>query len=213
MANEKAKFLGRSEEFKIDGLRAIWTDGLFKPQKNDQGVEKYGCTLLWPKTNVALTTKMKQVCEQVALDSWKEKTAQLVQNQLVKLPLLDGDGPQGVSKKTGERRPEYVGHWFIRPQSVNKPTTVDRAVLPAGPDVIYSGCYVNAVVNVYAYDHPKSGLGLSVGLSMVQFARDGERVGGGGGPRDPNEFFEKIPDEGAAPVATQGGAGAGGLFG
>ena len=76
---------------------------------------------------------------------------------------------------------------------------------------MYSGCYVYAVVNAFTWENKEKGKGISFGLSMAQFVKDGENLGGGGA--DPEEFFEVIPDTGDAPASTKSGAGAGGLFG
>jgi hypothetical protein len=54
---------------------------------------------------------------------------------------------------------------------------------------------VYAVVNAYTWDNPKNGKGVSFGVNMVQVAKDGERLGGGG--LDPSAHFEAIPDDGA----------------
>ncbi len=58
----------------------------------------------------------------------------------------------------------------------------------------------------------KKGKGLTFGVDMLQFKDAGDRLGGGGGV-DVEKWAEVIPDEGAAPASTKGGAGAGGLFG
>ena len=77
---------------------------------------------------------------------------------------------------------------------------------------LYSGCFGYAVVNAFTWENKENGKGITFGISMFQKAKDGESLGGGGGG-NPDEFFEKIADEGDAPAETKTGAGAGGLFG
>ena len=45
-------------------------------------------------------------------------------------------------------------------------------------DEVYSGCYANVKVSIYAYNNPKGGKGISAGLVAVQKTKDGARLGG-----------------------------------
>ena len=69
-----------------------------------------------------------------------------------------------------------------------------------------------SVVNAFTWENKENGKGISFGVSMIQKAKDGERLGGGGGV-DVDKWAEKIDDEGEAPAETKTGQGAGGLFG
>jgi hypothetical protein len=212
------------------GMRAAFLN-VFKPQKiEDNGVIKlkYNATLLWPKGNdligFMVDGKQFNVMEEaarVATEQWGDKAGELIKSGVIKSPFLDGDGPQGVSKKTGERHKGFAGHRFIR-ASANEDRKPDltlnvlgadnKLVRATDPNSIYSGCLVNVVVNLYGWEHAKNGKGLSFGLSAVQFAGDGERLGGSGGA-NADSFFEgvKAPDAAAAKAVAEG-AGAGGLF-
>lgn len=201
----------RAEDRKTPIVRlVIFQKQLFEPRANERGVLKYGCTLLFPKS--ADMTDFRRDAEKVALEMWGEtKVKNLVAAGGLKSPFLDGDGPQAVNKKSGQRYEGFAGHTFLRVTANDKPKLYDRNVMPAGPDVIYSGCYGYAVINAFTWEDSRSGCGISFGISMFQFAKDGERLAGG--EPDPEQFFERIADEGAAPAATKTGAGAGGLFG
>lgn len=215
----------RSEDFKLENMRLSFPN-LVKPQQMEEnGVIKlkYNATLLWPKGAQGLglfgktasgeKVDVAALALKVATEQWGEKAAEWIKSGIIKTPFLDGDGPQGVSKKSGERHAGYEGHRFIRTgaNEDRKPKLFDKKLNPVGDaDVLYPGCFVNAVVNMYAWEHPKNGKGLSLGLNLVQFAKDGDRLGGGGANAD--DFFTAIEDEGDAPDSTTGGAGAGGLF-
>lgn len=217
--------MARSEEFKLENMRLSFPN-LVKPQQiEDKGVVKvkYNATLLWPKTAGGLglfgktasgeKLDIASVALKVATEQWGEKAGEWIKNGTIKTPFLDGDGPQGVNKKSGERHAGYEGHRFIRTSANEdrKPRLFDKKLNPVTDlDTLYPGCYVNAVVNMYAWEHPQNGKGLSFGVSLVQFAKDGERLGGGG--VNPSDFLESIDDEGEAPAETTTGAGAGGLF-
>lgn len=59
---------------------------------------------------------------------------------------------------------------------------------PGGQGAPYSGCYVNATIDVWAQDDPKYGKRLNAGLRAVQFLKDGEAFGMT--RTNPNEDFE-----------------------
>lgn len=206
--------MARSDDIKTPLARLAYTDDLFVPRANDKGVKKWGCSLLFPKTTDM--SALHAAALQAAEKEWPGKAAQWIKDQVIKSPFLDGDGPQAVSRKTGERNAGFAGCWFIRTSSGEdyRPKLVDRKILPItskdGP--LYSGAYGYAVVAFWTWEDAKNGKGISCNLSMIQVAKDGERLGGGGGV-DVDKWAEVIPDEGAAPEATKTGAGAAGLFG
>lgn len=65
---------------------------------------------------------------------------------------------------------------------------VDAQCKPVGPDVFYSGCYVNAMLEIYTWDN-KSGKGMSARLTHLQFKRDGEPLGAGSAPATAESVF------------------------
>lgn len=200
----------RSPDLKTPLARIAYADNFFKARAMDEAKKpRFGCTLLIPKS--VDITALKKAAQEASIAEWGDKAATFASSGLIKTPFLDGDGPQAVSKKTGQRHAGHEGHIFIRCASTIQPKAYDQNVLPAGPDVIYSGCYGFAVVHAYTWDDPRNGKGVSFGISMFQFVKDGERMAGG--DADPDSFFEKIPtDSTPAPAATQGGAGAAGFF-
>lgn len=203
----------RSKDVKYGLVRFSFTDGLFKPVKNDKGVESWQCTLLFPKGQDYKV--LQDAALEAAQAEWNDKAIGWIKDETIKNPFLDGDGKQGKSKKTGEPHAGFPGSRFIRVQSgINfRPKLVDRQVLPiTSPEGLYSGCYGYAVVNAFTWENKENGRGISFGISMAQMAKDGERLGGGGAG-SPDEHFEKIADEGDAPASTKDGKGAGGLFG
>lgn len=203
----------RSEDAKTGLVRLAFSDGLFVPQADDFGKKNWTATLLIPKSDgLAMYEKMAL---EAATGEWGDKALQLIKDKLVHSPFLDGDGPQGKSKTTGEPHAGFPGNNFIRVKSgeAYRPTLIDRQKLPIVDKAkLYSGCYGYAVVHCFTWENEKKGKGLTFGISMFQFVKDGENLGGGGGV-DVDKWAEVIPDEGAAPASTKGGAGAGGLFG
>lgn len=206
----------RTDVFKAPPLARIsYAQNLLKPLKNDAGKEMFSCTLIWPKS--ADISILRQMAGAAALKQWGDKAAAWIKDGLIKNPILDGDGPQGVSKKTGERYPELAGCWFIRPSATLQvpPRVVNRKVLPVTEigDEFYSGCYVHAMLNAFCWTNDKNGKGVSFGVMAVQVAKDGEKLASAGGI-DPSKHFETIADEGGEAIAAakKGQDGAAALF-
>jgi hypothetical protein len=205
--------MATSEKMKTGIVRFAFTQGLFELQKDDWGNLNWTCSLLIPKSDPL--TPYEKIALEAATAEWGDKAKQMFKDKIIHNPFLDGDGPQGKSKSTGEPHAGFPGHWFLRVKSGEnyRPTLIDRQKMPiVKRDGLYSGCYGYAVVHVFTWDNEKKGKGLTFGIDMAQFVRDGENLGGGGGI-DVDKWAETIPDEGAAPASTKGGAGAGGLFG
>jgi hypothetical protein len=205
--------MSRSSDVKTPLARLAYANGLFKPLERDNGSKQWGCTLLFPKTQdlSALAAAVKEAATQ----EWGDKAVEMLKNEVIKTPFLDGDGKQGRSKETGQPHAGFSGSTFIRVTSGEeyRPKLFDRNVNPTNSqEDIYSGAYVYAVVSAYTWDTKENGKGVSFGVSLIQKAKDGDRLGGGGGP-DPSKFLEKIADEGEAPASTKTGAGAAGMFG
>jgi hypothetical protein len=197
----------RTENFRAPLARLSRTN-LFVPRKREGKPDKYEVNLIFPKaTDLA---EMKRAILQAAKDEWGDKAENLLKAGAIKQPILDGDGPQGVSKKTGERYKELEGMYFVRLSSNLQPALFSKKMTAAvdGAD-LYSGSYGYAVVNAYTWENAENGRGVSIGLSMVQMVRDGEKLGGGAA--DPTKFFEAIEDSGEAGDGGTGD-GAGALF-
>ena len=67
---------------------------------------------------------------------------------------------------------------YITAYNESRPRLIDRSKHDVTEEdgVIYSGCYVNVVVDVYGMDDP---VGVFCSLGGVQFNRDGEAFSGG----------------------------------
>ncbi|NKD45366.1 DUF2815 family protein [Haematospirillum jordaniae] len=204
--------MARSEDIKTKLARLAFTQSLFKPQERDNGKKQFGCSLLFPKSEDL--SALQNAALKAATDEWGEKAVQWIKDGIIHSPFLDGDGPQGLNKKTGERHAGFAGHRFIRVISGEDypPKLFNKAVRPiSSQEELYSGCYGFAVVNAFTWENKEKGKGISFGVSMIQVAKDGEKLGGGGGA-SPEHFFNTIEDEGEAPAETKDGKGAAGLF-
>lgn len=206
----------RSEDIRAPEAIIAFAHQAFEPQERKNGSKQFTPTLLWPKgTDLSA---LEKAARDTAVSKWGEKAVQWIKDGLIKSPFLDGDGPQALSKKSGERHPGFAGHRFIRCVSGEdfKPKVFDRKRNPIfDKSEMPSGSRVLPVVNVFTWENEENGKGMSFGISLIQVTRKAtgdEILGGGGGP-DPEKHFEVLDDEGDAPESTKSGEGAAGLFG
>lgn len=138
--------------------------------------------LLNKKQHAALIKEIETVTARVALDEFKKKVV------LKRQPLRDGnekDGKDGYGDEV----------MFVNAKNEKRPVVVDRDLTPltAEDSKPYAGCYVNATIRLFAYDHKTGGKGVSASLRAIQFYKDGESFGAG--PVDAEEEFEKVSNE------------------
>lgn len=209
--------MASTEPVKAPLARVLFAMNLLKPGKKMNLKDKkendyYDATFGWAKGDDI--TVLRNMVTEAAVAEWGEKARDMLKNGAIKHPFLDGDGPQGVSKKTGERYKGYEGTIFVRCGTYQKPGIFDRAAHPTDdPQVAYAGAYAYPVLNAYTWTNEQNGKGVSLGLSLVQFVKDGDKFGGGAAQADPSKFFESIPDEGGPPAGAQSGQGAAAFFG
>lgn len=206
--------MARSADIKTPLAIFSFTADLFKARENDSGKSKYGCTVLFDKT--ADISALQQAAAGAAIEAWGDKAVQWIKDGIIKSPFLDGDGPQGMNKKRGERNPGFSGRTFLRCSSGTdyKPKVYDRNMNPVGEASEFpSGSQGYGVINFWTWEHPTNGKGISVSINLVQVVKKatGEEVLGGSGGPDEKQFFEKLGDEAIPDEAKSGGAG--NLFG
>ena len=161
---------------------------LFEPWAlNEDDDKKFSAVLLIPKTDKATIRKIKAAqVEALTLGASKFKGGKPPKNW--KDTLRDGD-----AEKDTEEYPEYEGHYFMNVSSNRRPGVVDINRDPVEPEEIYSGCYVRASINAYAFN-TQGNSGVSFGLNNIQKIRDGEPLGGGGSKAE-DDFDDDFEDD------------------
>ena len=200
----------RTELFKGPLMRVSYAQSLFKPRKNDAGVEKWGCALILPRADKAGLALLQGKVAETVTGEWGEKGVERFKKGLIKNPILAGDGKEAHDKEGNLRAGLGAEFVFIRPSSNNPVKVFNQSVLPATEDECLSGYWGYPVLNVFSWHNPANGDGVSFGISMFQVVRTDEVLGGSGGG-DPDAFFDKVstsPDDGAV-----GAGGASDLFG
>lgn len=159
---------------------------LLKAEKNNlNGKMEYSVVALF-KPGEDLS-KMKQAALEACIKKWgADKTKWPQKNPVtgqggVRSPFRDQAERGKVSEETGQivLPPGYVaGAIFINLKSEQKPGVVDENVQDIiDASKLYSGCWMRATVNAYAYDN-KGNAGVSFGLNNVQKMGDGDPIGG-----------------------------------
>ena len=106
-----------------------------------------------------------------------------------------------IALKNGDdlARPEFEGKMTIKASTKKRPLVIDRDKTPLTEDDnrVYAGCYVNAIINLWAQSN-SYGKRVNASLEGVQFASDGEPFGAGGVSVDEFDAFGSEDD----PFAT-----------
>ena len=130
---------------------------------------------------------------QVAKEKWGTKADQVFKQMKAgdKLCLHDGD--------TKAQYEGFEGMMFVSSRTKTRPLTLGGGPNKKDPvvesdGVLYSGCYVNAVIELWAQDN-QFGKRINAQLGGVQFYRDGDAFSGGGSAADEDDF-EDLGDQG-----------------
>jgi len=198
-----------SQKFKTPIGTIAFANSLFTAKSVvEGGPKKYGCTLIWDDT--VDKTGFQKAVKEVAEGAWGDKFEAKRKAGIIKMPFLQGDGPQAHNKGSGELYQGFgPGKFFIRVQSGEKQPPIIRYLdpnIPATELEVYSGCQGWAVLHAFSWWHQTGGEGISFSIDMFRKTNDGERLGGGG-PVDPEKWW----DGDIAPKGN-GGGGAAGLF-
>tara|TARA_B100000795_G_scaffold256977_1_gene229830 strand:- start:287 stop:784 length:498 start_codon:yes stop_codon:yes gene_type:complete len=137
----------------------------------DEG--KYEATFLIPKTDEAT----KEALDEAIADALKDAKVKVPSD---KSCLKDGDD----SEYDG-----YADHWSFKAANNKRPTIIDRDKTPLVEEdgKPYSGCYVNAVVDIWVQNN-SYGKRVNANLHGVQFVKDAQSFGSGGTPDATDEF-------------------------
>ncbi len=141
---------------------------------------KYEATFLFPKTD----TKTYDAVI-AAIEACKKE------NKNMKVPeakyfIQDGDEKEYDG---------YEGMWAVKGGNAKRPTVLNRDKTPlvADDEVLYAGCYVNAIVEPWSQSN-QWGKRINANLLGVQFVKDGEPFGDGG-TKLGDDAFDDIEDD------------------
>lgn len=156
-------------QFALKNVRLSFPD-LFKPSEQ---FGNYGAQLII--SNQADVAKIEAEMLRVATEKWGAKAEAILKSAKAgnKVCLKDGD--------TKAEYDGYAGNMILSANNSQRPPVVnrDRTPITADDGIVYSGCYVNAIVKIWAQDNTW-GKRINASLDGVQFFKDGESFSGGG---------------------------------
>lgn len=179
----------------INGARANFLH-VFTPQSNtnDDGTvtEKFSGNFIIAPDHAAVAL-IKAAMIEAATAKWGANAAAMLASfESSKKCLRNGDAQLD---KQGSPRKGYPGNLFLVASNKTKPTLFSNLKDPAtgkarqltvDDGTLYDGCYVNVLIDIYPVDKPKI-RGVFAELRGIQFAGDGERLGGTA-PASADEF-------------------------
>jgi hypothetical protein len=161
---------------------------------------RYSASFIFPPDHPQVP-ELESAIESAAAEKWGAKAPAILKSLRTanKVCLQDGD--------TKAQYAGFEGNLFINAAAAGNgpaPTVVDRNRnrLSEADGMVYAGCYVNAVIDVYAQDN-SFGKRINATLAGVQFVRDGEAFGGGR-PASTDDFEDLgtyEDEEGESPFA------------
>lgn len=171
---------------------------LWKPEASiEGGTPKFGASFLMDPdsdTGKANIKKLEAAIKAAATKTWAEK-ADKVRKALDsdRSGLRDGDS---ATNGEGDVYSGYENMQFISASNRKRPQVLNRDKTPLTEEdgVIYGGCYVDAVVSVWATSDKKlGGNGIFCTLELVRFRKDGEPFGAA--PIDADDYLDDLDDD------------------
>lgn len=165
-------------KIRIDNVRLAFPS-LFTPRASEgSDVARYSAILIFPPDHPA-NKVLKEAMAAVAKEKYGEKWSTVLKSLIDKNRVCYRTDPK--INKDGEVYDGFEGMHYVSASNRIQPRIVDgaRNPLTEADGKPYGGCYVNAVLDVYALDHkdPTIGRRISACLLGVQFAADGDAFG------------------------------------
>lgn len=159
----------------IRDARLAFPDVFNATQYQGQGPFQYRSTFLIAPENPTKAL-IDETIREVAKAKWGAKTDAILPEILI--------DKKACCFIDGNRRAYngFAGNWALtatRNQDDGRPAVVDRSKNPLSQadGKIYSGCWVNGIVEIWAQDN-SYGKAIRATLVTVQFVKDGESFGG-----------------------------------
>jgi hypothetical protein len=162
-------------KIRLNNVRCAFAHGLFEATvvgTDATAKPRFGASFLLGPDHPQLA-ELNALIEKVAADKWKDKAPAILNGlrKTDKVCLHDGD--------TKALYDGYAGNYFITAaaQEGTPPTIYNADKTPfdakKGHQRIYSGCYVNAIITVWAMDN-NFGKRINASLGGVQFFKNGD---------------------------------------
>jgi hypothetical protein len=142
----------------------------------------------------AVIKKIEAAIKKIKTDTWKEKAQKIYDNIEVKRKaFVSGDD---MTNGEGDVYAGYEDMMIVKASNVRRPQVLnrDKSALTEEDNVIYGGCYVDAVVSFYAVTKKEQGgNGLFATLEVVRYRKEGEAFGAA--PVDADDYLDDLDDD------------------
>ena len=159
---------------KLQNVRLAFPKLFKAEQVNGEGDPQFSATFILPKSHPSVKD-IENAILQVAKEKWADKADAILKKVKAELKtcLKDGDLKADLEG--------FAGNYFLSASNKTRPYVINRDKTQLNPDdgVIYAGCYVYAVIDIWAMDN-RFGKRICASLSGVQFYKDGDAFTGGG---------------------------------
>lgn len=147
---------------------------LFEAKAVNDGDPVFSASFLMDPKHPAIA-EIKKAIDTVGKEKWGAKW------DAIKKTL---ESTNKVCLHDGDTKAEYAGfegNMYVNANNKVRPTVVDRDKTPliAADGKPYAGCYVNAIIQLWAQDN-SWGKRINASLQGVQFLKDGDAFSGGG---------------------------------
>lgn len=130
----------------------------------------------------------------VAKATWAEKAEKILKVlDKNRKAFLDGDL---CTNAEGDIYDGYDGMMVVKAANKKRFKTInrDKSVIVESDDILYGGCYVDAIVSFYSItDQKRGGNGIFATLELIRFRKDGEAFGAG--PVNEDDYLDDLEDE------------------
>lgn len=175
----------------VKNVRLAFGQGLYnksKPSKDPNAKEKFRANFLLVRNHPQLAEIQKIIkAEAQAKFGAKWETIYKAADAQAKICLRDGDLKSDFEG--------FADHWFISASAFSRPTVfnADGNPIDESSGIVYSGCYVHAIINFKAFDNVSKGVAAEI--AGVKYAGEGDAFSGG-----KVASAEEFGDEIAAPA-------------
>lgn len=179
---------------KMNNVRLAFPQLFEAKTVNGEGKPAFSASFLLAPNHAAVKD-LKAAIEKVGADKWGAKWPAIKKAM---------EAADKTCLHNGDTKAEYAGYednLFVSARNQVRPTVLDadKSPLTAQDGKVYAGCYVNAVIELWAQDN-NYGKRINASLMGVQFYDDGDAFAGGG-VADADDFDDLGVEEEAADLA------------
>lgn len=163
-----------SVKLKLNNVRLSFPNLFEAKAVGGEGSPRFSAVFLFDPGG-ATASAVEQALVDAATEKWGAKAAATLKSLRAtdKVCVRDGDLKSDYEG--------FAGQIYLSANNPTRPTVLDadKSPLVAADGRPYAGCYVNAVVEIWAQDN-QYGRRVNALLKGVQFAKDGDAFAGGG---------------------------------